>query len=429
MPSPSHLPASAGIAPRTLLVASLAFASSTFGTSCVAYEADDPTPRSIAAEVDTRTGGRFSYEEALVLALAQNPDLRAKQARLDAAMQARTVPLPLVGELRGRNEAVGLMVDPIALLGLGSRGAAMDMQDAKVLQAAQELAVAQWQLATELAEAFALDAELMLLRVPDLAYDADAFEAAGLASPVAAARLRAAVARADSERAELAKEMRDNHCLVRHLLGLPTHADVALEQGTSLVQPDGTTEDLLLRPDLALATARFEVADAAFWRAVQDQYPSILIGPNVSLRGDPIKVMGMLNLPLFAYGPAAAARAQRTAARDELEAALLAARHQAEVADHELRAADASLKASEHALAASATSLDAAAAAVEVQVDAFQSLARAATELMRDAREHRRAVLQRARSGVRRASAYGWPVPQLTALAAHHGTEVGEGAR
>ena len=75
--------------------------------ACVAYEGDDASPERIDGELAMRAGGRFSFAEAASLALRQNPELRAAEARARAAGAAATVPLPVVGEWRGRNEAVG----------------------------------------------------------------------------------------------------------------------------------------------------------------------------------------------------------------------------------------------------------------------------------------------------------------------------------
>ena len=384
--------------------------------SCVSYEADDATPQSVAAVVDARPGGRFTVAEALALALRQHPELRALAARLRAAEAERTVPLPFAGELRGRNESIGLMVDPVALLGLGPRGGAIERQDAAWLEAAEQLAVARWRVAAEVVEAFAIDRALAELDVPDWSFDVDAFAAAGLAAAADVARLQAAVALAGRERAELERERADNASRLRHLLGLSAAAELVLEHEDTaasdnvLQQPAGTLQDLLHRPDLALAAARFELADAEFRLAVQEQYPRLQIGPNVSLRGDPLRAMGMLQLPVLTGGRAVAARERRLAARADLEDALLEARSEAEQRDQALQVAVAALAASAAESRASAESMRAASAAVDVEVDAFGMLARAASERMRAVAQHRQAVLQHERAQVWRASAYGWPV-------------------
>lgn len=379
---------------------------------CVAYERDDADPASVAAEVAARTGGAFTLAEASLLSLRQNPELRAAEARARAAGAAATVPLPLTGEWRGRNEAVGIMVDPIALLGLGPRGAAIGAADARAAAAATELAVARWRALAELAETFRLHAVAESLEIPDVDLDVAAFERSGLASPVAADMLRAVQARARSERIEIARLRRDQLARLRHLLGLPATAQLEVVPSDWLPTVHESDAALLDRPDLTLATARFEVADRDFRKAAADQYPSLQIGPNVSLRGDPLRAMGMLNIPLAMHGLAAAARDRREAARHDIEDALLEARREASVARDELLAATASLEAAQAALRARSTAFVAARAALEVEPDAFTAFAMAANEQIQATAAHRMAAVAQARAEVAHAVAYGWPRPE-----------------
>ena len=360
-----------------------------------------------------RAGGRFSFAEAASLALRQNPELRAAEARARAAGAAATVPLPVVGEWRGRNEAVGAMLDPIALLGLGPRGAAMQAADARAAQAATALAVARWRTLAELAEAFRLHRVAAQLRAPDLGtLDVTAFERAGLASEVAAAMLRAAGARARAEKVELDRLRDDQRARLRHLLGLPAGAVVELLHEDDPVGPiDGQLPALLSRPDVTLAAARFEVADREFRRAVAAQYPSFQLGPNVSLRGDPLRAMAMLNVPLGMQGLAEAARERREAARHDVEDVLLEARREAQVADAARLAALATDETAEAMLAARRAAFVAAGAAVEVEPDAFHRYAGAAGEYAKAAADRRRAAAALAVADVRYAVAYGWPKP------------------
>ncbi len=381
--------------------------------ACVAYEGDDASPQRIHDELAERAGGNFSFADAASLALRQNPELRAAEARARAAGAAATVPLPVVGEWRGRNEAVGAMLDPIALLGLGPRGAAMQAADAQAAQAATALAVARWRTLAELAEVFRLHRVAEELRPPGLgALDADAYEQAGLASEVAAAMLRAADARARSEQVELDRLRDDQVARLRHLLGLPDGAVVELVHEADPVGPiDGELPELLSRPDVTLAAARFEVADREFRRAVAAQYPSFQLGPNVSLRGDPLRAMAMLNVPLGMQGLAEAARERREAARHDIEDVLLEAQREAQVADAARLAALATDETAQAMLAARRAAFVAASAAVEVEPDAFQRYAGAAGEYAKAAADRRRAAAALAVADVRHAVAYGWPQP------------------
>ena len=380
-------------------------------TSCVGYTEDPVSVARIADEVADRPGGAFSLEQAMQTGLRWHPDLRVLEARARAAAAERSVPFVAVGEARGRNESVGLMLDPIALLGLGPRGGQIDVADARHAEAVQELAVERWRTVAKIAETWLVDEALRGLRTPDVAVDVQDFEGAGLASPVAAAKLRAAQAKAQRERLELQRARSDNLAQLRHLLGLGRYAAVEIRPSPAdwLQQPEGTGSDLLTRPDLALAVARFETRDARFRAAVADQYPSVQLGPNISLRGDPLRAMGMLRLPFGMHGRAEAARELRQAARIQLEETLLRAYREAELADRELAAARADERAARAAIAASSTKLAAARTALEVQPDAFEPFAAAAGEFVRASRELREAVLRLQRARIARAKAFAWP--------------------
>ncbi|MCK5940564.1 MAG: TolC family protein [Planctomycetes bacterium] len=377
--------------------------------ACVAYERDQADARSIAAEVALRRGGAFTFAEAAEHMLANHPELRAVEARARAAGAAITAPLPVIGEWRGRNEAVGVMVDPIALLGLGPRGAAIDTAEARAQEAAEALAVARWRALGELAEVYLLDQAIAELEVVLPELEVDAFERSGLASPITAAQLRASQARAASERLAHERVRRDQLARLRHLLGLDDRATLTLRPGWTFADLRPDEDALLDRPDLALAAARFETADRAFRQAVAEQYPSLQIGPSVSLRGDPMRLMSMLTVPLGMAGLAEAARERREAARHDLEDTLLEAHREATQARNALAAARAEAAAADAMWQASARALTAARANLEVQPDAFAPFAAAARELMDATTMRRNATVARAIAEVRLAVAYGWP--------------------
>tara|TARA_R110002072_G_scaffold109160_1_gene236293 strand:- start:62074 stop:63303 length:1230 start_codon:yes stop_codon:yes gene_type:complete len=383
--------------------------------SCVSYERDDATPQSVAAIIDARVGGTYTIDEAIELALHQNPRLQALLARLRAANAATTVPIPLRINWLGRREALEVLIDPIALLGLGPRGAAIDSAESLLLEAAAQLAVQRWRTIAAVVTEYRIYAALQKLQVADLNLDIESFERAGLASPVAALQLRAAQARSTSEQAQLTRERSDNLARLRELLGLPDSAELTITASTDdwLQQPDGTASDLVTRPDLSLAAAQFQVADAEFYQTVTEQYPSLQIGPNISLAGDPLRAMAVLQIPIGMQGLAEAARERREATRSELEAAFLLAKREASVSDQQLLATQADAAATAAGLQASTTAFDAARASIEVEVDAFAMFADAASMVMRNTMEHRSAVLAHARAEVQRAVAYGWPrIPQ-----------------
>ncbi|MCB9876001.1 MAG: hypothetical protein H6835_00225 [Planctomycetes bacterium] len=388
---------------------------------CVTYTAAPADLDTVAADVARRSGGTFTVDEAIATALRQNPELRALEAELRASDAARLVPLQAQGEWRGGPETMGLVLDPIGLLGLGTRGAQGDLADARLTQAAEQLATARWRTAVAVSEAFVVDGALAALDVPDVALDVAAFERAGLASPVAAARLRAAQARAASERAELRAMRSRNLAKLRYLLGLPRTAELACVplREDQLRQPAGDDASLLQRPDLRLAVERYRTADAAFRVAVWEQYPMPMLGPDIMLGGGPLQWMGMLRWPLLGQGNARAAGARRDAARATLEDALLEAHRGAADADLAFTAAQATVAATAAARDAARQALVAARAALEVQGDAFDRYTEAATMTLRETMEHRLATERAARAATQRAMAFGWPLstPDATPLA------------
>ena len=228
------------------------------------------------------------------------------------------------------------------------------------------LATLRWRTIAAVVEEFLVDAALNNLQVEDLQLDVDAFVSAGLASRVAAQQLLAAQARALSEQAELQRARQINQARLRELLGLPASAELLLAEIDQqwLLQPDGTDQQLLSRPDLALAAARFQVADASFYQAVTDQYPALQVGPNISLMGDPMRAMAMLQIPIGMHGLAEAAREPREAARADIETAFLQARREATNSDAQLAAANAVASATAAAVQANIAALRSARAAL-----------------------------------------------------------------
>ena len=379
--------------------------------SCVSYQRNDATAPSIAAIVDARTGGTFTVDEAIDVALRQNPRIRALAARLRAANAATTVPLPMRVNWRGRNESLEVMVDPIALLGLGTRGAIIDGAESAVLEAAAELVVARWQIIADVATEFLVHAALQELQIADMDLSAESFERAGLASPVAAMQLRAAQSGNHSEQLQITRELSDNKARLRELLGLSDHAKLTITAIAEdwLQQPEGTSNEILKRPDLSLASARFQVADAKFYQSVTEQYPSLNIGPNITFDGNPLRAMAALQIPIGMHGRAEAAREIREASRAELETSYLRAKREASISQQQLIATQAVATATTAAVRSSTIALNAARATIEVDSGTFAQFAKAATQVVHQTMEHRRAVFARVRAEIQRAQAYGWP--------------------
>lgn len=377
---------------------------------CVAYTAQSADPTSIALELQQRPGGTFDLRSAITTAFTQNPNLQALAARARAA-GAVTTPLDVEVEWTSSDDMLAVLVDPVALLGLGTRGAARTVAAAEAVAAVEELAVARWRVAAALAEAFAADRALDAMATPAVPIDANAFVRAGLAAPLAAAQVRAAQARARAEAIELENTHEANLIEVRELLGLHANAPLVLTplDDAALPPPESGDAALLRRPDLALATARFAVADAEFRRAVAEQYPSVQLGPAFALNGDPLAAMAVLRVPFGMRGLAAAASARRDAARQELAAAYLAASREGHHAATEAATLQAQAEAAAASRAASEAALRAALVASEGDGEAFAQVAETAAMAVRDAMEHRLAAVAAARARVRAAAAFGWP--------------------
>lgn len=380
-------------------------------SACVTYSPAPADPAAVAATVRARSGGTLTRTQATALALRQNATLQALEARVRAA-GAVTFPLELAGEWRSESDMLALMLDPVALLGQGARGASLRVADAAVATAADELATARWRVVGAVAEAFAVDAALRDAPTT-VAVDLDAFAHAGLAAPVALARVRAATIRAAAEQVEVEAERARNRSALAELLGLAPDATLAFASDHEpLPTPPREQRALLRRPDVSLAAARFALADAEFAEAVAAQYPALMLGPELPLVGGSIAAMATLRLPLGAHGLAVAARERREAARAELTAQWLAVSRDASDTAIEADAAAAHEQAAHAAATASRDDLHSAQVAllVDADPDAFARLADAAAMAVRDDSEARAAAVVLARARVRAAVAAGWPL-------------------
>lgn len=379
---------------------------------CVAYDRaplDLDTAAAAAAELPEGTEV-VPFASAVALALRHSPDLleRAAEARAAGLDLAAT---ELQGQYQGDRRMLALMVDPIALLGLGQRGAARQLTGARAAEAAAALAVARWQRIGRIAELYAEDAALAALPPLALEIDSEPFLRAGLASPQSAAQLRAAAAGAAAERTAVASEREQIGSELRRLIGLRPGAALQLAPfpADRPEPPIGEPGNVRHRPDLALALARHATADAEFARAVADQYPALMVGPEAPLRGGMLDVMAWLRWPLLAAGPARAARERRTASAAAVQAALLQARFELDRAGRAQHLAELRASAAAASAAASELALAGARVAVAVEPDAFERFAERAQAAVRDAVDRRQAAVEAARARVQLAVAGGWP--------------------
>lgn len=383
--------------------------------ACVSYDAQPLDLIDIAADATAvAVPAELSFPDAVGFALAHNPQLQALAAQARAA-GADIAATEIQGQWSSDTSRMALMVDPIALLRLGQRGAAIELTKAREGEALATLAAARWRLIGRIAEVFAAHRELLALPTPDVAADLAAFASAGLASPNAIAQATAAQAGASAEQQALAAERAALQVELRQLLGAPAGVPlVLLPIEPDFPSPPPLTETALLaRPDLAIQHARYEVAEAEFARTCADQYPSLQIGPDLPLGASGIESMAWFKIPLDASGPAHAARQRRIAARANLVEAFVTASNEATAADLAAEVATSKLRATTAAANASANAARAARSALAVEVDVFERFAERAAMAVRDAAEHRTAAITAARARIRLATARGWPANEV----------------
>ena len=383
--------------------------------ACVSYDAQpidlgEIAERANAPEVPVP----LAFADAVGFALQHNPQLQALAAQARAA-GADIAATEIQGQWSSDVSRMALMVDPVALLRLGQRGRVIDLTKAREGEALAALAAARWRLIGRIAEVFAAHWALATLRPPLLQADVQAFAAAGLASPNNIAQAGAALAGATAEQRTLTAERSALLAELRQSLGVPANALLVLLpiEPPMPAPPPLTEAALLARPDLRMAHARYDVAEAEFARACADQYPSLQIGPDLPLGARGIEGMAWFKIPLDAAGPAHAARERRIAARNNLVEAFVAASNDAATAQLADEVAQAKLAAAAAAAEASASAANAAQAALTVEVDVFERFAERATMAVRDAAERRSAAIAAARARVRLATARGWPTAEV----------------
>lgn len=351
---------------------------------------------------------RLDFTAAVEFAFAHNPELLALAAQ---ARAAGVDVMPTDAQVQLQDRRLASMIDPLALLGLAQRGAAVALADARAEAAVRELLQARWRTAAALAEVFATQRVLDEQRPPTVLVPSAVFAAAGLASPAAVAEAEAAAANAQAEHAAIAAERAALRAELIALLGAAPGSTPQLTHPPAdwppVREPDTTA--IHARPDLALALALYRTADAELRKAVAEQYPSLMVGPDFPLGAGMIEPMAIVRLPLDARGPARAANERREAARLRVAAALLAAHAEVDTAHAAHTAAAQRADATRAAAAATRAKLQVAEAALATEVDAFETFADRAPMAVRDAVEARMAAVAAARARVRLAVACGWP--------------------
>ncbi len=380
---------------------------------CVAYRSRPVTLPAVAEEVERRTVGRLDYAAAAAFALEYHHEV----LRLEAEARAAGLDIPATAAEFSSNldkENLEAHVDPLALARIGPRGAAARVARARREEIEARLLQEKQVLLSAVAETFLVERVLRASSPPAISLDAEPFERAGLASRAGAAQARAARAAEAAERRAIEAERRSNLAYFRHLLGLDRDAPVELllpdEEFPPL--PEATRENFLRRPDLAVALARYKLADAEFRRAVADQYPSLSLGSEITWTGGGVAGLVGVRVPLGASRPARAAGETREAARIDVEAALLIAQQDAVEAEEAFESGTVRARAAALGAQGMATMYEAAATRLELEPDGFEMAADVAGRAVGEAVMAREAAVEAARARVRRARAYGWPFPE-----------------
>lgn len=385
---------------------------------CVSYRAAPIDYATLAAATPAPPTDPIDFADAVAFACMHAPELQRLQADA-AAAGADTPPLDLQGQWEGSDQQLAAMVDPIALLGLGERGAQRARTAARAAAAVATLAVARWQRLGRIAEVYAALRALDEVAPPPPLPSLAPRLAAGLVSPRAAARASAAAAMAAAEAATRHAERLGLLAELRPLLGIAADATIELTPVDAEFPPLPPTDagQLHQRPDLVLRLADYEVADAEFRAAVRAQYPSLMLGPEVLLRGGGVDPMAWFRIPLASGGAAAAAQHRRTAARAAAAQAWLEASNQLQTAIVQHAARDQAAQAAAAAATASSTALRDAIRQLDLDPEPAvgESIAELAVMAVRDAGEHRTAAVATARARVQRALAAGWPAAPLAA--------------
>jgi outer membrane protein TolC len=313
--------------------------------------------------------GVLTPQAAAVVAVLQNPSLRAARARRGVAaaqvLQAGILPnpqlsgsmdFPVAGQTDGTVNAFGLGAtwDVTSLIGREQTRLAA-AHEAKAVDL--EIAWQEWQVA--------MGAKLRATRVLWLCLQREQLvrqvELAGQAETNAAASLQAGLATVIESEATsaLAQKRRTallsteaslvtESALLRQALGLPQQASVsvAAEPGQQTPLPSPVDVDRSAgcsRLDLAALRAGYQSQEAKLHAAVLSQFPKIGLGINAARDTSDVRTIGFgitLDLPIFdrGQGRIASERATRQVLFDELAARTFEARSDAERALAELLA-------------------------------------------------------------------------------------------
>lgn len=383
---------------------------------CARYRLNPRTTPERAVTEAPAPAGPLAFEEAVRLLVAQNPELQALRAHA-GAVNLRPNETELEAGLQvvdGEVSEASVGADLLSLLGLGVRPAQRALAQAVRCEALARHHERARELVAELARAYAREQALAGLITEVQPLDARAYVEAGLATRSDLAESESSRAGWVAERTLVALARRQNRLEVARLIGAGPEAALDLVAAPPAWPPlPAATERGLLyaRADLMRQAAAVAVADRAYRVALARQIPTL--GVELGAELDPTEPLQVLRvaLPLGAPAEARAAERARDAAVLDLEAAVLAARHDAARARLELEAQEAETAfwdgwwRAKHALVQAArqrTAVDPKELPMAVHLE---------NEEIESARDLREALLHRAEARVAAAVAAGWPGP------------------
>lgn len=360
------------------------------------------------------SGAAWTFEGAVRYAIDHNPDLAALRAHaLAVNVDPPRAPVDgSVGVDSDRRAELGLSVDALSLLGLGSRPYEVALACARrneAFMAHHERARA---IAGEIAEVLAVEQALGALAEPEYRVDVSAFVRAGLEAGSAETAAAATGEAWKAEQAERVAERTSNRLAWIRALGLPSRSEVRVVPVPAAwpeVPEPSPSAIVAARADIQRRIAAFETADRELRLAVRGQYPSLILEPGLAF--DPATLFGAvrLSLPTGMSGAVRAAESAREAARAEVESAVLDALREAGEARARWTAAGAALLAARKRVDASSALLSSSRLRLEVASGSPVETVLAADAVVDAAAGLRTATVESARARVRAARAAGWP--------------------
>lgn len=399
---------------RTSLPSALLLAAAATLPGCARYRpAPLDTERPLKA-APLPAGAAWTFEDAVRYAIGHNPDLAALRARAMAVnVDPPREPVEGSGGVDSDHRGeIGLSVDALSLLGLGSRPYEVALACARRDEATLAHHERARAIAGEIAEVLAVERALGSLTEPDSRVDVGAFVRAGLEAGSAETAASATGEAWKAEVAERVAERTSVRLAWSRALGLPPGAAVALAPvpaGWPDVPDPSPAALVAARADIQRRIAAFETADRELRLAVRGQYPSLILEPGLAF--DPATLFGAvrLRLPTGMSGAVRAAEAAREAARAEVESIILDAQREAGEARARWMASVAALSAARRRADASSALLSSSRLRLEVASGSPVETVLAADAVVDAAASLRAAVLEEARARVRAARAAGWP--------------------